>query len=78
MLLGDTHANPAPPMFAVPDPVPLHRLALPAAEWFTSCGTLDEPRTTLRIDEPCDGELVGVVRDRGGGVAWQVSPLHAR
>ena len=86
VMLGDMHENPAPPMVAIPDPVPLHAdIALPAAEWFTSCGTLDAARpasdgqhTTLRVDEPCEGELVGVVRDLAGGVAWQVSPLHAR
>ena len=79
VVLGDTHANPAAPMFAVPDPVPLHEdIALGDAEWFTSCGALDTPRTTLRVDEPCDGKLVGVVRDLGGGVAWQVMPLHAQ
>jgi len=79
VVLGDTHANPAAPALAVPDPVPLHQdIALGDAEWFTSCGTLDASRTTLRVDEPCDGELVGVVRDLGGGVAWQVVPLHAQ
>jgi hypothetical protein len=28
------------------------------------------------VEEPCDGELVVVVRDALGGVAWQVLPLH--
>ena len=77
VVLGDTHANPAAPAIGVPDPVPLHEdVALGDAEWFTSCGTLRG--TTLRVDEPCEGELVGVVRDLGGGVAWTVVPLHAR
>lgn len=79
IVLGGTHANPAAPAVVVPDPVPLHQdIVLGDAEWFTSCGTLDTARTTLRIDEPCTGELVGVVRDLGGGVAWQVVPLHAQ
>lgn len=79
VVLGDTHENPTAPAFAVPDPAPLHEdIALGDAEWFTSCGALDATRTTLRVDERCDGELVAVVHDLGGGVAWQVVPLHAR
>jgi hypothetical protein len=49
--------------------------------WLTSVGTLfqdDEATAYVRIapDDNHDGELVVVVRDSEGGVAWQVWPMH--
>jgi hypothetical protein len=48
--------------------------------WLTSCGTLRDdtmPRAIHVVDEACDGELVVVVRDGDGGVAWVVQQIHA-
>jgi hypothetical protein len=74
--LGTARSNPAPPIYQVPDPVPLHvDIDLRADDtWFTSCGTLDG--TTWREDDPCAGELVGVHRDADTGVSWRVWPVQ--
>ena len=50
--------------------------------WLTSCGQLhqDDVATSFLRVEPGDredGELAVVVRDRDGGVAWDVRPLRA-
>ena len=50
--------------------------------WLTSVGTLfqdDEPTSFVHVEaaDRHDGELVVVVRDAGGGVAWQVWPMRA-
>lgn len=76
--LGETGANP-PVSASVPDPFPRGmEVDLGAGEWFTSCGTLRGPHlSVLRVDAPCDGQVVVVVRADDGGVAWQVLPLHA-
>ena len=76
--LGGTGANPQVSA-SVPDPFPRGRdVDLGAGEWFTSCGTLRGPHlSVLRVDEPCEGQVVVVVRDGAGGVAWQVLALHA-
>lgn len=72
--LGETRANP-PASASVPDPFPRGSdVDLGAGEWFTSCGTLRG--SVLRVDAPCDGQLVVVVRDGHAGVAWQVLALH--
>jgi hypothetical protein len=87
--LGDTRNNPpAPAVVLDPALVVGARYQLrfdpPAGgsvRWLTSCGTLRDDTTadaTLAVDEPCDGEVVVVVRDDAGGVAWQVLPIHAR
>lgn len=61
----------------VPDPFPLHDdIDLGPGEWFTSCGTLNG--TVLRVDAPCDGEIVRVVRDADDGVSWAVRNLQSR
>ena len=73
--LGETGANPIVTA-SVPDPFPRGMdVDLGDGEWFTSCGTLRG--SVLRVDAPCDGQLVVVVRAGDGGVAWQVVPLHA-
>jgi hypothetical protein len=51
--------------------------------WLTSCGTMhdfDLPQAYLRVeaDDPTDGELAVIRRDKRGGVAWRVWPIHAR
>ena len=86
--LGDSRANPpAPPVTHGPALASGTEYSLafdpPAGgsvRWLTSCGTLrddSEPRATHIVDEPCEGELVIVVRDDAGGVAWQVLPIRA-
>jgi len=84
--LGDSRENPIAPVVALADPLPLARdipLSVAAdgtVRWFTSCGTLRDAEAataTLRIDEPCTGEIAVVVRDGLGGVAWQVIPARA-
>lgn len=50
--------------------------------WLTSVGTLfqdDEPTSFVRVAaaDRHEGELVVVVRDAEGGVAWQVWPMRA-
>ena len=73
--LGETGANP-PISASVPNPFPRAMdVDLGSGEWFTSCGTLRG--SVLRVDAPCEGEVVVVVRADDGGVAWQVVPLHA-
>ncbi len=93
MTLGASLANPVLPAITLDGApvagllalVPRHDIALVAAantvRWLTSCGTLrdaDEPDAILRIDEPCDGELVVVVRDAVGGTVWQVWQISAQ
>lgn len=51
--------------------------------WLTSCGTMhdeDLPRAYLRVeaDDRDAGELVVVLRDATGGVAWSVWPIQAQ
>lgn len=86
--LGDTSENPAAPAFAYgPDlqagreyPLVYDVPPLWSVRWLTSCGSLrddDATHATHVIEVPCDGELVLVVRDPVGGVAWQVLPVHA-
>ena len=86
--LGDARVNPPPPTVAYgPDlivgdytltvDVPLGG----SVRWLTSCGTLrddTEPRATHVVETACEGELVVVVRDAEGGVAWQVLPIKAK
>jgi hypothetical protein len=84
--LGDSRANPPAPAITYgpvlgPGEYPLD-FDPPfggTVRWLTSCGTLldhTEPRATHVVDEPCEGELVAVVRDGFGGVAWQVLPIR--
>jgi hypothetical protein len=73
--LGASGANPTVSA-SVPDPFPRGQdVDLGAGEWFTSCGTLNG--SVLRVDAPCDGQVVVVERADDGGVAWQVFALHA-
>ncbi|HEY5926980.1 MAG TPA: hypothetical protein VIV11_35075 [Kofleriaceae bacterium] len=87
--LGDSRANPAAPALVYGPTLALgvdyelvqHAPANGSVRWLTSCGTLvgdTEPRVTHVVDEPCEGELVVVVRDAEGGVAWQVLPISAK
>lgn len=94
VLLGEAAENPPPPVIAIDGAPAATEVALEVpvdalievdyaliVRWFTSCGTLhdhDTKAARLIVDEVCDGELVVVVRDERGGVAWQVLPLHAR
>jgi hypothetical protein len=84
--LGDSRANPPAPALTY-GPTLAHGehelvVAAPAngsVRWLTSCGTLrdpSEPQAIHAVDEPCVGELVVVVRDDAGGVAWQVLPIR--
>lgn len=84
--LGDTHANPAPPALAYGPELargehPLE-IAVPpgwSVRWLTSCGSLEGDTMSHAmhvVDAPCEGELVVVVRDPLGGVAWQSLPLR--
>lgn len=86
--LGDTHANlPAPALSYGPQLVVGREATLShtppsggSVRWLTSCGTLTGDttfRATHVVDAPCAGELVLVVRDALGGVAWQVLPIDA-
>jgi hypothetical protein len=86
--LGDASDNPAAPMFTHgPDlqagreyPLVYDVPPLWSVRWLTSCGSLRDDETTHAtqvIEGPCDGELVLVVRDPVGGVAWLVLPVHA-
>jgi hypothetical protein len=85
--LGDSRANPpAPtishgPVLAIGSEYPLAFDAPPggSVRWLTSCGTLrddTESHATHIVDDACEGELVVVVRDGFGGVAWQVLPIR--
>jgi hypothetical protein len=87
--LGDSRANPPQPAPSHgPDLSVGREYALevtpPAGgtvRWLTSCGALrddTEPRATHVVDAACDGELVVVVREAEGGVAWLVLPVRAR
>lgn len=56
--------------------------ALAKVNWLTSCGTMhdfDLPSAYLVIEEedPTEGELAVVLRDRAGGVVWRVWSLTA-
>lgn len=85
--LGDSRDNPAAPALSYGPDIVLGEHALAFApplggsvRWLTSCGTLrddTESHATHIVDEPCTGELVVVVRDAFGGVAWQVLPIVA-
>ncbi len=88
VFLGDSRANPpAPVLTHGPDlevgrEYTLEVQAPPGGNvrWLTSCGTLRDdtmPRATHVVDEACDGELVVVLRDGDGGVAWVVQQIHA-
>ncbi|HEX5060565.1 MAG TPA: hypothetical protein VFV99_14455 [Kofleriaceae bacterium] len=89
MWLGDSAANPAPPAISYGPDLEVGREYQPVfipppgstVRWLTSCGTLTgdtEPRATHIIEEPCTGELVLVLRDPLGGVAWQVMSIVAK
>jgi hypothetical protein len=90
MWFGESAANPALPAISIAGVAPADALVLPRdtdlllhagadqVSWLTSCGTLrdsQEPDAILRLDVPCTGELVVVIRARDGGTAWQVWPL---
>ncbi len=90
MWFGENVANPALPPILIAGATPGAALVLPRAtdlslradaaqvSWLTSCGTLrdsQEPDAILRLDVPCTGELVVVIRTREGGTVWQVWPL---
>ena len=90
VLLGIAADNPVLPAVTIGDVAPgasvtmsTHRevpLLIEAStpHWFTSCGELRDDReasATLVTGEACDGELVVVVREGDGGVAWAVWPL---
>ena len=67
---------------AVDVPLAIEALDSDEVNWLTSCGTMhdhDLPNATLRVEpeDPIEGELVVVVRDDRGGVAWQVWPIRA-
>jgi hypothetical protein len=93
MWLGESDTNPVVPTIAIDGVAPDaaisiatgRDIALTAAtdnvRWLTSCGTLrdsEEPAAILHVDEPCDGELVVVIRDGRGGTVWQVWPLRSQ
>ncbi|HVK78092.1 MAG TPA: hypothetical protein VM734_32515, partial [Kofleriaceae bacterium] len=51
--------------------------------WLTSCGTMhdfDLPSAYLRVepDDPKEGQLAVVLRDREGGVTWRLWSIRAR
>lgn len=86
--LGDSRDNPAPPTVALPPVLavgrgyPLDVTVEPGVtvRWLTSCGTLERdttPHATLTVEQPCEGELVVVVRDAAGGTSWQILSLRA-
>jgi hypothetical protein len=91
--LGDHADNPVVPPITVDAAPATAELAIPLGRdvyieaattdrvnWLTSCGDLfqdDVARAFIRADEACTGELVVVVRDGGGGVAWHIWPLAA-
>jgi hypothetical protein len=87
--LGDSRANPPAPAFSYGPELAVgseHALVFApppgrSVRWLTSCGTLvdaTEPLATHIVDEACEGELVLVLRDADGGVAWQVLPIRAQ
>lgn len=94
VLLGVAAANPAMPAVTIGGQAPGATIEVGAhddrvdllieatsAHWFTSCGELvDERDAAARLvtGDTCDGELVVVVRDGEGGVAWEVWPLAVR
>jgi hypothetical protein len=86
--LGEARANPPPPTVAHGPDLQVgvdYRLQIdvPAdfsVRWLTSCGALRDDtsaRATHVVDEPCEGEVVVVVRDPLGGTAWQILPVRA-
>jgi len=85
--LGGKHLNPMLSFSHGPELAVGSRYVLEApvpsawtVRWLTSCGTLED-ETTHRavhvVEEPCEGEVVVVVRDEYAGVAWQVLPVRA-
>jgi hypothetical protein len=91
--LGIAADNPALPPVTIGGPITGPSVTLAAhheapllieastAHWFTSCGELrDEREASARLatSGACDGELVVVVRDGAGGVAWGVWQLTIR
>jgi hypothetical protein len=93
MWLGEAAANPELPVITIDRAAPDAQIAIALdheielavaadhARWLTSCGTLrdsDQPTAILSADQPCDGELVVVVRDDRGGTVWQVWPLRSQ
>jgi len=93
MWLGEAAANPDLPAITIDGVAPDAAIAIATGRdidltaasedvrWLTSCGTLresEQPAAILRADEPCDGELVVVVRDDRGGTVWQVWPLRSQ
>jgi hypothetical protein len=91
--LGEPSTNPDAPTIVVEGNEVGDALAVPTGRdvylrastdlrvnWLTSVGTLyqDDERTAyLHVDEPGSGQLVMVVRDPDGGVAWRVVALQA-
>lgn len=88
--LGTSRVNPEPPVVH-PDPTTIAidrdlelvvtSVSNGAVRWFTSCGELvdhDQAIASLRVEEPCDGELVVVVRDDASGVTWRILPIRAQ
>ena len=86
---GNVTVDGAPPDASIVIPidvdVPLGIDADPSAAvmWLTSCGTMhddDEHAAFIHVlpADPKQGELVVVVRDTQGGVAWQVWPISAQ
>jgi hypothetical protein len=50
--------------------------------WLTSCGTMhdfDLPQAYLRVEkeDPAEGQLAVVLRDKYGGVVWKLWPIRA-
>jgi hypothetical protein len=86
--LGDSRMNPPAPTLGYGPDLERGEHALRfdpppggSVRWLTSCGSLrddTEPRATHVVDETCEGELVLVVRDDAGGVAWLVLPVRAK
>ncbi len=90
MWFGASAANPELPGIAIDGAAPAEALVLAQdrditlraegakVSWLTSCGSLrdsQEPDAILRLDAPCVGELVVVIRDRDGGTVWHVWQL---
>jgi hypothetical protein len=63
-------------------PLSIDAVVTDKVNWLTSCGTMhdfDLPQAYLRVekDDPTDGQLVVVLRDTQGGVAWRIWPIRA-
>lgn len=88
--LADVQIGGAPPTDELVVPVATDvRLSVSAVDgednvtWLTSCGTMhdfDLSRAYLRIEpeDPQEGELALVVRDRRGGVSWRVWTIRGQ